>query len=844
MNRTPTRKLRWRTPWEALTGVRPTLLHLKSVGSKCYFLNHNIPKLSKLRARASIGYLVGYQSRNIWRIWHPQKGKIIQHRDVQFDEGTKFDPDDLHELIDLDSYEAVTETVDLGPWNDSVEWSEPAGIDDDTEEPDANGEYDTIVVSETNRLGNLSEDRNALISPIRDGTQTPSVSPTTPSTPPVSLQTPLTSDGSRASSLPAGGVETLQKPDNGVQESSPNLDTRTQDRRSNFAPRASEISGTPSNDNILPEGSKRKRQRRLAGFAAEENSEQPLAEYYKAFATALTLSSSHDCIQTTSDDLTKLRIHRDTLPPEPSNWSEMKRHSFYKYFLDAAHTEFAALNQRGTFRKINRESHYAPLPLLWVFKYKFDTDGYLVKFKARICVRGDLQTTHINDNYAATLAVRIFRALMALTASFNLEILQLDAVNAFLNSEIDEEVIIQWPPGLEPPVEAGTPRQVLQLLKALYGLKQAPLLWHDHLVDLLQQLGLKRVPGVNCVLVSDWLILFFYVDDIVLLFTKENRTKAEEFVTRMKTELQLREITDANWFLGIRIVRDRSKRLLWLCQDSYIEKLAARFNVDPKTTVLAHTPLPSTIPGAYNGEATAGERYGYQSRVGSINFAAVVTRPDIAKACSILSQHLRNPGPEHLNAADRVLSYLTRTKHLAIQFGDGIYQAGQEALPPFLVYSDAAFADNLDRKSSDGYLFMLYNGAIDWRASKQTTVTTSSTEAELLALSRTAKELMAWKRFFNGIRYNFDDDTLIYSDNTQTIRLLSQNEPLLTTKLRHVDIHQHWLREKVQDGEINIEWTSTTTMKADGLTKPLSRQPFERFVRQLNLINIQGMINR
>lgn len=82
-----------------------------------------------------------------------------------------------------------------------------------------------------------------------------------------------------------------------------------------------------------------------------------------------------------------------------------------------------------------------------------------------------------------------------------------------------------------------------------------------------------------------------------------------------------------------------------------------------------------------------------------------------------------------------MLSYLTRTKHLAIQFGGGVDQAGQETLPPFLVYSDAAFADNLDRKSSDGYLFMLYNGAIDWRASKQVTVTTSSTEAELLALS-------------------------------------------------------------------------------------------------------------
>jgi hypothetical protein len=159
-------------------------------------------------------------------------------------------------------------------------------------------------------------------------------------------------------------------PGNRVQESMPNLDICTQVGRTNFAPRASEISGTPGNNNILPEGSKRKRQRLLAGFTAEENSEQPLAEYYKAFAIALTLSSnSHDPIQTDSDDPAELRLHRDTLPPEPSNWSEMKRHSFYKYFLDAAHAEFAALSKRGTFRKINREQHHTPLPLLWVFKY-------------------------------------------------------------------------------------------------------------------------------------------------------------------------------------------------------------------------------------------------------------------------------------------------------------------------------------------------------------------------------------------------------------------------------------------------------------------------------------------
>ena len=219
----------------------------------------------------------------------------------------------------------------------------------------------------------------------------------------------------------------------------------------------------------------------------------------------------------------------------------------------------------------------------------------------------------------------------------------------------------------------------------------------------------------------------------------------------------------------------------------------------------------------------------------------MVTRPDVAKAASILSQHLRNPSPEHLRAADRVLAYLQATKFLALQYG-GNASHMTFGTPSLQVYSDAAFADNLDRKSSDGYLFELNGGPIDWRASKQSTTTTSSTEAELLALSRTAKELIAWQRLFNLMNLEVDDQELIYSDNRQTIRLLTADEPLLTTKLRHVDIHQHWLREKVQMHEIDVDWTSTTTMKADGFTKLLTRQPFERFVQQLNLVDIQDAI--
>ena len=107
------------------------------------------------------------------------------------------------------------------------------------------------------------------------------------------------------------------------------------------------------------------------------------------------------------------------------------------------YTELRALLKRGTFREIERQAYHRPLPLLWDFKYKYDTDGYLEKFKARICVSGDLQDSDRETFYAATLAVRTFRALMTLAAVNDLEILQLDAVNAFLNSNIDEDITVQ-----------------------------------------------------------------------------------------------------------------------------------------------------------------------------------------------------------------------------------------------------------------------------------------------------------------------------------------------------------------------------------------------------------------
>ena len=157
--------------------------------------------------------------------------------------------------------------------------------------------------------------------------------------------------------------------------------------------------------------------------------------------------------------------------------------------------------------------------------------------------------------------------------------------------------------------------------------------------------------------------------------------------------------------------------------------------------------------------------------------------------------------------------------------------------------SDAAFADDeLTRRSSDSYLFQLYCGPIDWRAAKQATVTTSSTEAELLALSRTAKEAMWWKRFFQAIRFNPMEKLQIRCDNRQTLRIIDKEILKLDTKLRHVDIHRHWLRQEVQACRINVSWMPTAEMPADGFTKVLYRQKHDNFIEQLYLTDISVIL--
>jgi hypothetical protein len=260
------------------------------------------------------------------------------------------------------------------------------------------------------------------------------------------------------------------------------------------------------------------------------------------------------------------------------------------------------------------------------------------------------------------------------------------------------------------------------------------------------------------------------------------------------------------------------------------------------------TPMTIDELGAYHPDQPPSKQtiYSYQQLIGSLNYAAVITRPDVSRAASKLAEFLQNPAPQHIKAAHRAIEYLAATSSFALEYSgpqNGAFDVQNRDL--FQVYSDASFGDcPRTRRSTGGFLITLFGGAIDWRSKRQSCVTLSSTEAELHALTDAAREIQYWRRIFGDIRLTLEQEYTATCDNKQTIRLLTASTAQFNTKLRHVDIKHHWLREKVQNGEITINWTATADMPADGLTKPLSAQNHRKLLKHLSLVDISDRLGQ
>jgi len=141
-------------------------------------------------------------------------------------------------------------------------------------------------------------------------------------------------------------------------------------------------------------------------------------------------------------------------------------------------------------------------------------------------------------------------------------------------------------------------------------------------------------------------------------------------------------------------------------------------------------------------------------------------------------------------------------------------------------YSDADWAGDLDdRHSTSGNLFIMAGGTISWTSKKQATVSLSTAEAEYIALSTATQEAIWLRRLLADLNRKQSKPTVIMGDNQGSIAIA--RNPVFHARTKHIDIRYHFIREALQNGEIDLCFCPTSEMTADVLTKPLSRNQFE-----------------
>lgn len=378
---------------------------------------------------------------------------------------------------------------------------------------------------------------------------------------------------------------------------------------------------------------------------------------------------------------------------------------------------------------------------------------------------------------------------------------------------------MRHPPGYAPR-DAGT--KVLRLRKMLYGLKQSGRRWYQKLTWIfVDELGLTRCDVDQAVFFRhdgcDVTIVVVHVDDCTIAATTASLVSALK--SGLSRYVEVTDLGSLHWLLGIEVQRNCDAKTLSLSQTAYIDSILGRFNFEELKSV--SSPMdPNLHLHSTQGPKTAQDHalmrgVPYREALGSLMYAAMATRPDIAFAVTLLSRFSNDPGPAHWEAVKRVFRYLKGSRKLRLTYG-GIGDAGDGGMKG---YADADGSMQEDRRAISGNAFLIDGGAVSWYSKRQEIVSLSTTESEYVAATHTAKEAIWLRQLIMQIFKPIDGPTILFSDNQSAIALTKDHQYHARTK--HIDIRYHFLRWVCENGSIKLTYCPTADMVADALTKPL-----------------------
>ncbi|RVX01148.1 Retrovirus-related Pol polyprotein from transposon TNT 1-94 [Vitis vinifera] len=467
----------------------------------------------------------------------------------------------------------------------------------------------------------------------------------------------------------------------------------------------------------------------------------------------------------------------------------------YPKWKAAVNEKVWALEKNGTWEITDLPRGKKPVGCKWIFIVKYKADGNVDRYKARLVAKGFTQSYGIDyqETFAPVAKLNTVRVLLSLAANLDWSLHQLDVKNAFLNGDLEEEVYMDIPAGLE---TTSNFNKVCRLRKSLYGLKQSPRAWFERFTKVVKGYGFVQCQSDHTLFVKHFpegklAIIIVYVDDIIL--TGDHEEKIDSLKKLLTKEFEIKDLGNLKYFLGMEIAR--SKKGIAVSQRKYVLDLlneTGMLGCKP-----AETPMDTTVRLEESDGSAPVDKGRYQRLVGKLIYLSH-TRPDIGFSVSVVSQFMNNPTEKHMTAVIRILRYLKMTP------GKGLFFQ-RTTKKEIEIFSDADWAGSVtDRRSTSGYCSFVWGNLVTW--------------------------------LLEELRVPLKHPMVLYCDNQAAISIAKN--PVHHDRTKHVEIDRHFIKEKIEEGVFKVSYTPTNCQTADILTKALARVNFEDLTEKLGMINI------
>ena len=281
---------------------------------------------------------------------------------------------------------------------------------------------------------------------------------------------------------------------------------------------------------------------------------------------------------------------------------------------------------------------------------------------------------------------------------------------------------------------------------------------------------------------------------------------------------------DPKFFVGWDVERDYEKRVIFISQERYLDKIKDKFGEIPERRVWI--PMDKAFdPTIVEGQETIVGTKPYLTLLGCL-MHLLQTRPELSLAVNLLGSYAHNAQEKHWMALKRIFWHAVQTKDLGCVLG---------ALDPtdLVGYSDANFKFEKDGRNRGGGVMYFFGGAVGYYSRLQRTPALSTTETELMAMTETAKMLRFGQEFMDTIGFEWKRPTTLNGDN-KAANILAESDTF-HDRTKHIQVKyfviRHWAKKEL----LKIEYVPTEDNVADIFTKPLARPRFEKLRGWLNV---------